>query len=259
MRRTSLLVALLLAPALAGATDPTDTRAAELAKLRREVETLSAEVTAKKEDVRTRVAAIEAQSLEVEVQIRREELRLAQLDGEADARRAELAVHTGQSAALVPPLVTSIATIRATVERGLPFRTTERLAELDRLQEQLEDGLLPPEQAAARLWAFTEDELRLARENGLDRQVVPLPIPGAGGPAPASGEVLADVARLGMVALYFRTDGGVVGAAVRQGDTWTWTVFDDRDDQVAVERLFEKMHHGVRTGAFTLPNPESGS
>jgi hypothetical protein len=58
-----------------------------------------------------------------------------------------------------------------------------------------------------------------------------------------------------MVALYFRTDGGVVGAAVPSARGWTWRTYTVRDDQVAVETLFSKMKHGVRTGAFTLPNP----
>ena len=104
---------------------------------------------------------------------------------------------------------------------------------------------MTPESAAARLWAFVEDELRLSRENALDRQVIPLP----------EGEVLAEVARLGMVALYFRTDGGLTGAAVPRDGGYAWEVITDRDDQKAVAALFEKLRHGVRTGAFTLPNP----
>ncbi|MBA2321645.1 MAG: DUF3450 family protein [Deltaproteobacteria bacterium] len=251
--RGLLLGALLLTafplgmPAVALAEDAVDSRAAELAKLRREVEALSADVQLRKEDLRSRLKAIEAQNLEIGVQIRREELRLAQVAGEAEARRAELSVHAASSSGLVPPLLSSIAAIRASVEGGLPFRIGERLAELDTLRDQLGNGLLTPEAATARLWAFTEDELRLTRENGLERQTVPL----------ESGEVLADVARLGMVALYFRTDGGVVGAAVRNGDAWTWRAFSSRDDEVAVEGLFEKMKHGVRTGSFMLPNPEA--
>lgn len=239
----------LLAAAPALAEGPVDTRAAELARLRREVETLSSETIAKKEDVRARIAALEAQTLEIEVQLRREELSLAQLEGEAEARRAELAAHTSQNQALVGPLLTSIAAVRGTVASGLPFHLTERLAELDQLRAQLEGGLLAPEQVAARLWAFTEDELRLTRENALDRQIVQLP----------SGDVLADVARLGMVALYFRTDGGVVGMAARDGDRWIFRELASRDDEVAVEGLFTKLQHGVRTGTFTLPNPGGGS
>lgn len=225
-----------------------DTRAAELAKLRREVETASSEVTQRKEDLRGRLRAIDAQKMEIEVQIRREELRLAQIEDEAAARRAELAGLTARADTLTPALLGAIAEVRASVVAGLPFHTAERLAELDTLREQAEGGLVTPEAGTARLWAFLEDELRLVRENGLDRQVVS--VDGA--------DVLADVARLGMVALYYRTDGGDVGLAVHDGTSWTWRRITARDDQKAVEALFEKMRHGVRSGAFTLPSPRGG-
>jgi hypothetical protein len=236
-------LALLLSPALAE-----DSRAAELAKLRREVETASHDLLLRKEDLRNQLKAIEAQKLEIEVQIRREELRLAQLHGEAESRRTELMAHQTGGSTLTPALLEAIAHIRGLVAAGLPFHQVDRLAELDTLREQLERGLVTPEAGVARLWAFTEDELRLARENGLDRQVVPL----------ESGEVLADVVRIGMVALYFRTDGDVVGSAVREDSGWRWVVFDSREDQLGVLELMEKMKHGVRTGSFTLPNPAPG-
>jgi hypothetical protein len=239
-------VTLLLLALSARAADPSDTRAAELASLRREVETLSSDLVLEKEDLRNRLKAIEAQKLEVEVQIRREELRLAQLQGEATARRTELEAHATGGSTLGPALLSAIAEIRASVEQGLPYHRPERLSELDTLRDQLEGGLVTPESGVARLWAFTEDELRLARENGLDRQIVPL----------AEGEVLADVARIGMVGLYFRTDGGLVGGAVRDDRGWSWVVYQDRDTQLAVLELLEKMQHGVRNGAFTLPNPQ---
>lgn len=264
MLRPSLSRLLLVCLALfglpagvAGAADSTDSRAAELARLRREVETLSHELQLDKEELRARLKATEAQKLEIEVQLRREELRLAQIEGEAASRVTELSAHTGEASDLGPALQASIRLIWAEVEAGLPFRSAERLAELDRLDNDLKQGVVTPEAASARLWAFVEDELRLSRENALDRQIVALP----------EGEVLAEVARLGMVALYFRTDGGVVGAARRQagqsgdgsGGAWTWVVFTDRDQQKAVEHLFEKLRHGVRSGAFTLPNPNGTS
>lgn len=250
MRRPPLRALLVGALSLGAiAADTIDSRAAELARLRREVETSSHEIQLQKDELRGQLKAIEAQKTEIEVQIRREELRLAQVEGEGASRRAELAAHSETGATLGPELTTSIAAIRARVAGGLPFRTADRLAELDQLQSQLDRGEITAETGVARLWAFVEDELRLCRESALDRQVVPLP----------EGEVLAEVARLGMVALYFRTDGGVVGLAARDGQSWRWRVLEVREDQQAVEALFEKLRHGVRTGAFVLPNPNAGS
>jgi Protein of unknown function (DUF3450) len=235
------------APALAA--DTTDTRAAELARLRREVETLSAELSQAKEDTRARLRAIDAQKLDIEVSVRREDLRLSQVQSEMGARRDELAQSVTRGDELGPALRQAIEQVRATVEGGLPFHRDERLAELTSLQQQIEAGLLTPEAGVARLWAFTEDELRLTRESGLDRQIISLD----------GREVLAEVARLGMVALYFRTDGGEVGMAVREGGGWGWHTVADRDQQLAISGLFDTFKHGVRSGTFQLPNPAIGA
>lgn len=246
-RRTLALVTGALSLSLLGA-DTIDSRAAELARSRRDVERLEHDLQLAKDDLRGRLKAIEAQKVEIEVRIRSEELRLAAVEGEAASRRAELAAHDVAAETLAPDLTASIQRVRAHVASGLPFRTPDRLAELDALRAQLDSGAVTAESGAARLWAFVEDELRLTRENALDRQIVPL----------EGGEVLADVARLGMVALYFRTDGGAVGAARRDGEGWRWQVAEDRDSVKAIEGLFEKLRHGVRTGAFLLPNPNAG-
>lgn len=249
MRASRLILLFVALSGGALAAEIADTRAAELAKLRREVETMSSELQLRKEDMRAQIKAVEAQKLEIEVQIRREELRLAQIQGEAASRKAEISTHAGQSDTLRPAVLAAITQLRGSVAGGLPFRQADRLAELDTLQGQLERQEATPESAAARLWAFTEDELRLTRENGLDRQIIQ--IDGA--------DVLADVARLGMVALYFRTDGGAVGMAVPGAGGWSWRTVTNRDDIKAIETLFEKLRHGVRSGDFTLPNPNGRS
>lgn len=240
-----LLFLAVAVPSPAFAGEGGDSRAAELASLRREVETLSTELALKKDDVRARLKAIEAQKAEVQVQLRREELRLAQVEGEAASRRAAVAENATRGATLGPAVLAAAETLRRHVESGLPYHRADRLAELERLLAQLAAGDLSAEAATARLWAFGEDELRLARESGLDRQVVSI----------GGSEVLADVARLGMAGMYCRTDAGLAGVARRVSGTWTWVALTERDDIRAVESLFEKFKHGVRSGDFLLPAP----
>jgi hypothetical protein len=240
-----LLFLAVAVPSPAFAGEGGDSRAAELASLRREVETLSTELALKKDDVRARLKAIEAQKAEVQVQLRREELRLAQVEGEAASRRAAVAENATRGATLGPAVLAAAETLRRYVETGLPYHRADRLSELERLLAQLAAGDLSAEAATARLWAFGEDELRLARESGLDRQVVSI----------GGSEVLADVARLGMAGMYCRTDAGLAGVARRASGTWTWVALTERDDIRAVESLFEKFKHGVRSGDFLLPAP----
>jgi hypothetical protein len=78
----------------------------------------------------------------------------------------------------------------------------------------------------------------------MDRQVIPLD----------EGEVLVDVARLGMVSMYFRTDDGRIGAVRGTPGSWRWEVFTDSNDIALAQELFEALDKQVRVGFFELPN-----
>ncbi len=240
MNRTVLLT--LLACGAARAADAPD-YAENLARLRGEVEALSGEVELRKEELRGDLRAWSAQEAEIQAAIRQQELRLEQLTLAAERERA--LVTEGEAAAvdLTEAVLAGARRLEETVAAGLPFRTGDRLAELERIREQLEGGDVPPERAASLLWGFVEDELRLARENTLDRQVITL-----------DGEtVLVSVARLGMVALYFRTEDGRVGAALPEGGGWRWAVYEDAGQARQVSDLFDALARQIRSGFFELP------
>src|SRR5690606_26715334 len=106
----------------------------------------------------------------------------------------------------------AFAKTEAYVKSSLPFRRAERLSELNKLDEQYRAGLLSPPRALSRLWGFIEDEFRITRENGLFQQTVTV----------NGEEHLAEVVRLGMVMLFYKTNDGQVGKAVAQNGTWTF-------------------------------------
>lgn len=240
----AILAGILLgAPALAG--DLTE-QARQLASLRAEVEALSAQLTLEQEDLSARLRATDAQRTDLEVQVRREELRLQQLDQAAQEQRQAVLAASAAGEVLRPALAESFSAIGRSIEQGLPYRKQERLQALADLQGQLDQGLLPPQQAAARLWALVEDERRLAREHALDRQVVTLD----------GQEVLVRVARLGMVALLWAADDGRVGWAERGPDgAWRYAVAADRGQQARVVAVFDSLEKQVRVGWFEVPGP----
>lgn len=217
-------------------------QAERLATLRAEVEALSTELTAEVDEARGRLRAVEAQKVELEVQIRRQELRLERLITEEANQRAAIAEAGDGNPDVRAAVMDGIGVLRAALGESLPFKLDQRQAGLDELEKQLKDDTLSAEQAAARLWAFAEDERRLTRENALDRQVVTL----------AGEEVLVDVARIGMVAMYWRSPDGQVGRAVRSGADWRYESLSGASaDQV--RDLFVAMEKGIRSGFFTLP------
>ena len=72
-------------------------------------------------------------------------------------------------------------------------------------------------------------------------------------------ETLVDVARLGMIAMYYRTPEGTYGQAIPDGDSWSWSPVTGSEDAMQVADLFDALSQGIRVGAFTLPNPLAGA
>lgn len=226
------------------ASDDLDALAEELVRLRGEVESLNSELNRLQEQHRSEMSSLAAQKGDLQATRRRESLRIEKLETDLaeNRERAEQAGVTGE--ALVPVATDAIAALRAHIESSLPFKRKERLDALAEIEGQLASGALAPPRAVNRLWGFYEDELRLTRENGLYSQVIPL-----------EGErILADVAKLGTVTLYFRTKDGEVGQVARAGDDWDFVVIDDSAGRKRIETLFDSLRKQIRTGYFTLPN-----
>lgn len=222
--------------------------AARLAELRSEVDTLSADVEQKKEERRTKLRSLAGQKSDLEFQLQREQNRIAQLEAQAEKRRKRLAETAIDGESLLPAVQTSMEELRGRIRGSVPFKTTERLGAVDELDEKLKQGLVTPQKASVQLWALIEDELRLGRENGMYRQVIDL----------GGEDVLVDVARLGMVAMYFRTDDGRVGRVDYRDSGWTWLEVDGDVQRRQIDQLFEAMRKQIRTGFFELPGPIEG-
>ena len=235
-----LVLSLIGLPPSASAADP---RAERLAELRAEVDALQSALELDREALRGEQRAVDAQEADLEVQLRREELRLERL------RSAEAALVAATSTEgpdpLAPLLEQALSALEAQVRAGLPFRVNDRLKALSDLSADLRGGRLSPAQVAARAWAFVEDERRLARSNGLDRQVI----------AVDGDELLVEVVRLGLVALYWRAPDSRVGLAAPGPDgAWTFRALQGAE-AADVEALFAAFGRGLRGGAFTLPLP----
>lgn len=218
--------------------------AGELARLRGEVEALNAELERKQAAQRSEMVSLAAQKGELEANKRRELLAIAQLEQKLEEARQQAQQLGAGDDELRPIISDALQTLTTRIENGMPFKRAERLSELDELRRQIEGGTLSPPRAANRLWSFYEDELRLTRENGLYSQTIEL-----------EGEsVLADVAKLGTLAMYFRTKDGRVGyaAAGSDGSNWNWRLADNTE---AIAKLFDALRKQIRTGYFELPNP----
>lgn len=223
--------------------------AEQIAERRARVESLQDEIQQTREEYNEEVRSLATQIADVEVQINREELRLAQI--QQDIQRARQAIAAAQeSVAEVEPLVrTTLEQLRTYIRTALPFQVEDRLAEVDTLERLLDDGNLDAQTILTRLWNTVESEFRLTEESGLFRQTIQV----------AGDQQLAEVARLGMVMLFFRTFDDRFGYAVPDSaGEWRYVVARSREESDQIEELFESLRRNLREGFFTLPNPYWG-
>lgn len=236
------LFALVAGPAVA---DNVTNLAKRLSALRAEVEQLSNEVAQKTEEMNSQLRSLGRQKGDLQLELKREQTRVQKLSVAIRKRKDEIRAEKEKGDRLVPLFKKTVHDVRGHVRSTLPFKTTERLAAVDKIAEQYRAGLLPPARALMRLWSFLEDEFRLTRESGLYRQTVSV----------GGEEQLVDVARIGMVMLYFKSaDDLRVGRAVKKDGKWGFEYITAPKDQENVFRLFDSFQKQIRSGFFQLPN-----
>lgn len=221
--------------------------ASSLAGLRGEVEQLSSSLAEQKGDLRDELRTYGRQKSELSLSLDREKIRLQKIRLQISQRQSEVDAQQEKSKALLPVFQEVAKATKRYIEGSLPFRTRERLAEVATVEEQLAAGLLTPPKAVARIWTVLEDEFRLARESGLYRQTITV----------EGRDQLADVLRVGMVTLYYRTSDDELGFTAKKGDMWTFQPVTDPEDKKRVENLFDSFKKQIRVGYFELPGTGS--
>lgn len=231
-----------------GAEENLSELAKRLIELRGQVEELHDRIDSEKRQHRGRMTSLSQRRSELESQIQRQELELKKFQQQLAEHRQETKEKNEDTAALTPVVTDAVQRTKRYVQAGLPFKPAEREAELDAILEKLEANDITAPRALNQIWGFLEDEFRIARQNEMYRQEIRLD----------GDDLLADVIRLGMVMLFFRTTDGRYGYAreARPG-AWAYEVAEgEAAEQLQV--LFGSFERQVRTGFFEVPNPLAG-
>jgi hypothetical protein len=216
--------------------------AADLQTLRQEIEVLRGDLDRKRAASQARLELLVSRRTELELEIKRAEAQFHEQKVVEQKRSTRERDSSSKDLTLTPALRSTCVALREYVQRSLPFKTQERLREVDNVCGTVESGGAPS-RAIPRLWSLIEDEMRLTHENGLFHQVVRV----------GETESLADVARVGMIALFYLTADGSVGSARKNGDVWQFVPISASDDEKLVSKLFDSFRKGVRVGSFVLP------
>lgn len=243
MRTLIALIAVLAVSPCLAQDGNIDQLAERLIALRAEVETLQSELDIQREEHKSKMSYLTAQQSELEANLDREGLRVRQLEDELEELRTKADDAGADADTLQPIVLQAAAQLRAAIQSSLPFKQNERLQALDEVETQLNTGAIVPQRAANRLWALVEDELRISRENAIYSQTIPL-----------NGEpVLVDIAKLGTIAMYFRTRDDRYGFARPQNGQWQWQLIDDAVQRDQIAQLFDSLRKQIRQGYFEIP------
>ncbi len=217
-----------------------------LVRLRTEVESLSTKLELRKREIQNQLESLATQKKDLERQRKNIESKMAEMRQKIDRHTEEIEKKEKTRRRLKPIILNLINYIRGYVRSNLPFKVAERLNELDKLADNITRDEVPADKAFGQLWSMVEDELRMTKESGLYRQNILL----------GGRNSLADVARLGMVLMYFKTiDDGKVGYAARSKDGWVFLPVENRDDAKRIRYLFDCLQKHIREGFYELPNP----
>ena len=240
-------IALALSSSLVSAADEQqslDNLTRELIALRGQVNDLADQLELNNEAHKQTVRSLMMQKSGVESSLRQERLSLKKLQEQFDAQTAEIGEKSAGSSGVKNILLGQGEELKARISAGLPFRTSERLAAVDDLLGRIRTDAVSPYRGANELWSLFEDELRLTRENGIFSQTV----------AVDGEDVLADIARVGMMMMYFRLDGERYGYFKREGESWNTVMISDEQASRQVSNLFDAFSKQIRSGSFVLPN-----
>ena len=236
-----------IVPSLFAETKPensVDAMAEELVKLRSQVEELNSELENKKNSYKSRMLMLANQRAELEASLKRENLAIKQQQQSINKNKKLIQEMGSDSHILKPVIMQSIENTKAYVNTSLPFKRNERIAELEKIEEQLSVDVIDAEKAVNRLWAFVEDEVRLTKENGIYNQTIIV----------GDREVLAEVAKLGMVLMYFKMSNEEYGYVKHEQDSYSYLLIHDTDQKKQVAFLFDSLKKQIRQGFFELPN-----
>ncbi len=242
MLKRSFAASLFAASLLSANTD--DNMARTLMKLRAEVESLDTQIQDIQDETKATMRSLVMEKNDLDATIGRETLKIKQLRRELAKVRRQIEEAGRNSRGIEPVVREAIANLQAHIAAELPFKTQERLADVKRIGEQLDAGLVTPQKALVQVWNSYADEIRMSHENGLFKQTITLD----------AKERLAEVARLGTVMMYFKTPDDRVGYAAKDTNGWYYKEVVDEAGKKEILGLFDAMHKQIRSGYFTLPD-----
>ena len=144
----------------------------KLVKLRGEVSDLSNELQQLRDEHKLEMRGLITQKNTIGANIKQEDIALVRLKDDLITNKKLIIDIGADKETIKESLLIEIEKLRSYVNTGMPFKIDDRLNSIESYEKNLESGVLSSHKAANTLWSMIEDELKLARDNGIYRQSI---------------------------------------------------------------------------------------
>lgn len=219
----------------------------KLIDLRSEVEELNQKLDSKKLDLSNEYKALSSRRNQLEAEIEAAEVKKKLSTDRLVVIKKELSKETIDKDLIGPSLNNIFESLASYIDQSLPFQTSKRMNELNKIKNDFHSGVLPAPKAVSRLWTFVEDELRLTRENGIHKYVISL----------NGEEKLATIAKLGMMSLYFQSGEFEYGMATKTKNGFEFVLENNKERKKEIVALIDGLKKQIRVGRYSVPNTKT--
>jgi len=213
-------------------------------QLRGDVESLYTGIKENELRYKTKMKSLSMQATDLEAQINRQSTSLKLAKSELDKIKVKIKKAAPTNDKIKPMVIEALNLLTQSIKDGIPFMVEDRVKSLEKITADLNEGIITSEKALALTWASYDDTIRITKEIGLFKQKRDI-----------DGKlVLAKIAKIGSVMMFFSTPNNEVGYVVKENNTYSYKQITDPKDIKKIVSLFDALQKQIKTGYFELPN-----
>ena len=213
-------------------------------QLRGDVEGLYTQIKENELRYKSEMKSLSMQVTDLEAQINRQSTSLKLAKSELDKIKTKIKKTASSDDKIKPMVMDALELLSKSIKEGIPFMVEDRVNSLNKIKSDLNEGIITSEKALALTWASYDDTIRITKEIGLFKQKINI-----------NGKiVLAKVAKIGSVMMFFSTPNHEVGYVVKQNNEYKYKQITDPKDIKKIVTLFDALQKQIKTGYFELPN-----
>lgn len=212
----------------------------QIIKLRSEVDSLSEDLKTEKELLKSKIQNLAIEKMDLDSKIRREKIKIKAQEQKINKVEKPEILALEDYNLIIKNFINEEY---SRVSSSLPYKRKERLDYLDTLIKDFEKGANTAEKTLQFLWTHVEDEIQLAKDVLLDRDFVQI----------ENKEKIVDVARVGMLMMFFKTEDNKYGYIKYDGLQWKPEIFKLSQNEKLVSDFFTNLKKQIKAGFFDFP------